>query len=175
MGSKLGISSFGDKHYREWAFQPRNHMHTSRIIHVRELGPWGVWKPGICARAEGRLQSGSGVRSSCMRLRVHNHCEREDVSIICLHVVLSRGMKCFLLERCPSHTIPQKPQQHRHVHLDIWFQVYCTVSYLCLVYWLHKACIIKILHRELWSPMYLQSKISTNLQWHCMLTLGTWM
>lgn len=105
----------------------------------------------------------------------YNHCEREDVSIICLHVVLSRGMKCFLLERCPSHTIPQKPQQHRHVHLDIWFQVYCTVSYLCLVYWLHKACIIKILHRELWSPMYLQSKISTNLQWHCMLTLGTWM
>lgn len=28
-----------------------------------------------------------------------------------VNIVLSTGMKRFLLDRCPSHSIPQKPQQ----------------------------------------------------------------
>jgi hypothetical protein len=59
---------------------------------------------------------------------------------------------------CRSH------RQHHQVHMDIWFQVYCTVSYFCPVYWLHKSVCNWSPARELCSPMYLKSKISINLQ-----------
>lgn len=74
MGGQLGISSFGDKSNRSGAFWPRNHMQKRRITHVRGEagGTEQHLKSCICSRAEGRLQCGPGVRSSQVRLRVHN-------------------------------------------------------------------------------------------------------